>query len=125
MFLLDNVSTFCSETAPIWYIVGVVINIFKIVIPIVIVLLAILDLGKAVMAGDDKEIKEAQKMLIKRIIYGVVIFFVVTVVQAVFSLVSQNFIDNKDQACWACATKPNGDICKTARNNENSDLPNS
>lgn len=125
MFLLDNVSTFCSETAPIWYIVGVVINIFKIIIPIVIVLLAILDLGKAVMAGDDKEIKEAQKMLIKRIIYGVVIFFVVTVVQAIFSLVSQNFIDNKDQACWACATQPNGSICKNARNNENSDLPNS
>ena len=77
------------------------------------------------MAGDDKEIKEAQKMLIKRIIYGVIIFFVVTVVQAVFSLVSQNFIDNKDQACWACATQPNGSICKNARNNENSDLPNS
>ena len=57
------------------------------------------------MAGDDKEIKEAQKMLVKRIIYGVVIFFVVTVVQAVFNLVGGNE-NNNSSICWTCATKP-------------------
>lgn len=105
MFLLDEAAQFCSDTANIWRLIGIVINIFKIVIPIIIVLLAILDLGKAVMAGDDKEIKEAQKMLIKRIIYGVVIFFVVTVVQAVFNLVGGNE-SNDSSICWTCATKP-------------------
>ena len=48
-----------------------------------------------VMAGEDKEIKAAQKMLIKRLIYGVVIFFVVTLVQAAFGLVGKNF-DNDE-----------------------------
>jgi len=104
MFLLDA-QAFCSETASIWKLIGDVINIFKIVIPIIIVLLAILDLGKAVMAGEEKEIKEAQKMLIKRIIYGVVIFFVVTLVQGVFSLVA-DVGDYKSSQCWICATNP-------------------
>lgn len=102
MLLLD-VEEFCATTAPIWKLIGNVINIMKIVIPIIIVLLAIIDLGKAVMAGDDKEIKEAQKMLIKRLIYGVVIFFVITIVQAVFGLVGENVASSQ---CWTCATKP-------------------
>ena len=105
MFLLDEAAQFCSETSNIWRLIGIIINISKIVIPIIIIILATLDLGKAVMAGDDKEIKEAQKMLIKRIIYGVVIFFVTTLVQAVFNLVGGN--ENNDSSiCWTCATKP-------------------
>ena len=115
---MDN---FCKSTASIWYLVGTVINIFKIVIPIIIVLLAILDLGKAVMAGEEKEIKEAQKMLIKRIIYGVVIFFVVTLVQGVFSLVSSQFQNDKTNACWICATNPNSGEC--TKHLGDSDIP--
>ena len=107
MYLLD----FCSDSATVWQLIGNVINIFKIVIPIIIVLLAMVDLGKAVMAGEEKEIKTAQKMLIKRLVYGVVIFFVVTLVQTVFGLVGEN---NTDKICWQCATKPSGDTCKAA-----------
>ena len=78
MYILDAAATFCEDTVAIWKLIGLVINILKIAIPIIIVLMAMIDLGKAVMAGEDKEIKAAQKMLIKRLIYGVVIFFVVT-----------------------------------------------
>ena len=38
-----------------------IINIIKIVIPIIIVILAMLDLGKAVMAGEEKEIKDKKE----------------------------------------------------------------
>ena len=104
---------FCESTAGIWRILGIVINVFKIAIPIIIVLLAMLDLGKAVMAGEEKEIKAAQKLLIKRIVYGVIIFFVVTIVQLVFRLVNWDVKDGSvdDRAiCWICATNPG--ICK-------------
>lgn len=102
MFL--QILDFCADTQDIWILVGKFINIMKIVIPIIIVILAILDLGKAVMAGEDKEIKEAQGMLIKRLIYGVVIFFVITIIQAVFNLVET---DSASSQCWKCATNPN------------------
>lgn len=60
------------------------VNILKIAIPIILIVFGILDLAKAVMANDDKEMKEAQKKLIRRIVYAVVVFFVVALVQFVF-----------------------------------------
>lgn len=101
-------STFCADSANIWELIGNLINIIKIVIPIVIVILAMLDLGKAVMAGEEKEIQAAQKMLIKRLIYGVVIFFVVTIVQVVFNLIGVGLSDSDSDAsiCWTCVTRP-------------------
>lgn len=117
MNILD-LSNFCSTSAKIWQIIGYVINIFKIAIPILIVLMAMVDLGKAVMAGKEDEIKNAQKMLIKRLIYGIVIFFVVTLVQSIFGIV---ITDNDSEAklddsniCWLCATNPGAQACKEA-----------
>ena len=46
------------------------------------------DLGKAVVASKEDEIKSAQKLLIKRAIYAIAIFFVVLIVQVVFGLLS-------------------------------------
>ncbi len=110
-----EVLNFCTDSANIWQLVGKLINIIKIVIPIIIIVLAMLDLGKAVMAGEEKEIKEAQKMLIKRLIYGVVIFFVVTLVQVVFNLVGQNLgSDDESKICWLCSTRPNSAECASA-----------
>lgn len=97
---------FCEDSARIWKLVGDLVNIIKIVIPIVIVVLAMLDLGKAVMAGEEKEIQAAQKMLIKRLVYGVLIFFVVTIVQVVFHLVGESVADGDGAICWTCVTQP-------------------
>lgn len=102
MFMLD---AFCEGSVlNIFNLIAKVIFILKIAIPIIIVLLATLDLGKAVMAGEEKAIKEAQGMLIKRLIYGVVIFLVVTIVQVVFKLVNQSVDANQ---CWTVATDLN------------------
>ena len=119
--ILDTVAaynSFCSDSASIWQIIGYVVNIFKIAIPIIIVLFAIMDLGKAVMAGKEDEIKNAQNMLIKRIIYGVAIFFVVTIVQVVFNLVGDGLFGTKGDGvvCWACVSNPTGDTCTTNAN---------
>ena len=122
-FLDDPVvdaSSFCKNSAQIWKLLGVVINVFKIAIPVIIVLLALLDLGKAVMAGEEKEIKATQKLLIKRLVYGVLIFFVVTLVQMIFGMIGVNVNGNnggaiKDSSvCWACATDPGSETCTNA-----------
>lgn len=67
------------------------VTILKIVVPIILIVLGMLDMAKAVMANEEKEMKEAQKKLIKRLIYAVVIFFVVALVQFLFSQ-----LDNAD-----------------------------
>ena len=97
--------TFCADTASVWQLVGNVIYIIRIVIPVIIILLGTIDLGKAVMAGEDKKIKEAQKMLLMRLIYGVAIFFVTTIVQVVFGLVAGAEGTADDSSiCWSCVS---------------------
>ena len=113
-----NLLGFCSSSWKIWKFIGLIINILKIAIPVLIVLFATLDLGKAVIAGKDDEIKAAQKMLIKRLIYGVLIFFVVTIVQVVINLVTSADSGNTAAStattnkCWKCAVDPKN--CNTS-----------
>lgn len=66
-----------------------VVNIIKILIPIILIIFGILDLAKAVTGNDEKVMKEAQSKLIKRIIYAVIVFFVVALVQFVFGVLGK------------------------------------
>jgi uncharacterized membrane protein YidH (DUF202 family) len=70
-------------------ITSTVVNVIKWAIPVILIILGILDMAKAVIANEEKEMKEAQKMLIKRIIYAVVVFLVVALVQAIFGLLAK------------------------------------
>lgn len=103
MMILD----FCADSINIWKFLGSIVNILKIVIPVIIILLGTLDLGKAVMAGKEDDIKKAQSILIKRIIYGVAIFFVTTIVQVVFGLVAGAGEDaDTSNKCFQCVSNP-------------------
>ena len=107
---LMQILDFCAETKTIWILIGKIVRIVLIVIPIIIVLLGTFDLGKAVMAGEDKEIKEAQKMFIKRLVYGVIIFFIPYLVAGVYSLFDGMSTEGGDtnegtNLCWKCAIK--------------------
>ena len=107
---LMQILDFCADTKNIWILIGKIVRIVLIVIPIIIVLLGTFDLGKAVMAGEDKEIKEAQKMFIKRLVYGVIIFFIPYLVAGVYSLFDGMSTEGGDtnegtNLCWKCAIK--------------------
>lgn len=112
--LLMEISV-CTTLAPIWQIIGWVLWVFKIVIPIVIIIFGMIDLGKAVVASKDDEIKKSIKSLAMRAIAGIVIFFIPTLVGAIFGLVGE-FQSDEMQAeygkCKACIVNPGKDACK-------------
>lgn len=84
MYLLDV----CNDLAPFIRLVkNGIIPIIQIVIPILLIVLGMFDLGKAVVASKEDEIKAAQKLLIKRVIYAVLIFMIVLIIKTVFSIV--------------------------------------
>ena len=64
-----------------------IVTIIKIGIPLALIFLGMLDLGKAVMANDEKVMKEAQSRLIKRFVYAIIIFILVAIVQLVFNMI--------------------------------------
>ena len=110
----DAASGFCANTANIWQVVGIALLIFKIVIPILLIIWGMLDLGKAVIASKDDEVKKSVKSLAMRAVSAVVIFFIPTIVGLVLGLIS-NFSESgaKDdwEICRGCITNPNAPSC--------------
>ncbi|MBQ3511889.1 MAG: hypothetical protein IJA30_06330 [Bacilli bacterium] len=76
--------------------------IVYIVIPIALLIYAVIDFGKAVIASDEKEVKAAQSRLIKRAIYAALIFFVVFLVKAIMDVVAKGGTGNTGDwwSCW-------------------------
>ena len=81
------------------YLVSLVINIIKFGDLIVLVIVGMLDLFKAVMAQKEDEIKKAEQTFLKRLIAGVLVFFVVAIVQFVFKVTTD---ESENAGIWEC-----------------------
>jgi uncharacterized Tic20 family protein len=95
---------FCASTAVIWQIVGWVFLVVKIVIPLLLIILGVIDVSKAVIASKDDEIMKAAKTFGFRAISAVIVFFIPTIVGLVMGLI----VDFKDSGA-----KADYEVCKT------------
>lgn len=109
--------SFCTDTIVIWRGIGEIIHVIRLVIPVIIVIFGTFDLGRSVIAGEDKEIKKSQKMFIKRLVYGVLIFFLPMLIKAVFSLFDENYLNSESKVCYECATNVRGSYCEKYKSN--------
>ena len=75
-----------------------VIKVLQLVVPIGLIIMGTIDMAKAVIAGDEKKMKEAQKPFIKRIIAAVIVFLIPIIVNMVLSFVTTGNSDWID--CW-------------------------
>lgn len=102
---------FCANTANVWSVVGYFVLIIKIVIPLALIVFGMIDLGKAVISSDEKAIKSSTTILIKRFIVAIVIFFIPTIVNAVFSVLSVMEDPEKSDynVCVKCVTNVTGE----------------
>ena len=92
----------CNDIQPIINFVKAIFNLIQWLIPIGLIIMGSIDLGKAVLSSDDKEIKQATSKLIKRAIAAVAIFFIVIIVDLVMGLVGDSGADGSDSwsTCW-------------------------
>lgn len=103
---------------PVWDLIGIVIKIIWIGIPILLIVLGSIDLGKAVIVSKEDDVKKAKKSLINRFIYAVLVFVVVWLVQLVIGAISTIGIDDADTSSWNCCWKK-----ITSGNAKNAKLP--
>lgn len=75
-----------AEAVQVIAIVRLIMNVICIAVPIVMIVLGSIDLFKAVTSSKDEEIKKKQQTLIKRIIAGVLVFLVPTIVSLLMNL---------------------------------------
>lgn len=108
LYKCGNLGFEFSGTFP--YLVSTAVLIIKIVVPILLIVFGMLDLGKAVVASKEDEIKKGQQTFLKRVVSAVMVFFVIQIVQLLVS-----FISNSDQnvsRCFNCFV--NGKIADNA-----------
>jgi len=96
-----------SGTFP--YIVSTVITLIKIAVPILLIVFGMLDLGKAVVASKEDEIKKGQQLFIKRAIAAVIVFFVIQIVQIVVRFLASDDADIAN--CFNCFINGKTDSC--------------
>ena len=87
---------------------GYILIIAKVAVPILIIGFGTFDLYKAAMDKDEKAITKQAKTLLIRIITGIFIFFIPTIVEVFFSLSSKwNMSENTEyQTCASCVLDP-------------------
>ena len=104
LFLIAAVDD-CGGLLPLVKVVFQLIKIVMIVVPIALIIYGTIDLGKAVIASDEKEVKSAQSRLIKRFIYAALIFFVPILVSAVMNVVAAGGEGDTTgwESCWNSA----------------------
>ena len=92
----------CTYLNPIISIIKTVLSIVQWAIPIILIVIGTFDMMKAVVASKEDEIKAAQKLLIKRVVYAVIIFLVPTLVYLVFNIVSNTDGISGTGNFWDC-----------------------
>ena len=67
----------CTDIMPLIKLVKHgVIPVIQLGIPIILIIIGMIDLGKAVIASKEDEMKKAQSTFVKRVIIGVAFFFI-------------------------------------------------
>ena len=65
-------------------------DLIRVGIPLLLIVIGMLDFGKAVIAGKEDEIKSSQKLFVKRLISAAVVFLVLALVELVLGLVASD-----------------------------------
>ena len=107
---MGDAATFCSNPGvqTLFTILGIGITAIKIAIPIILIILGMLDMGRAVTAGKDDDIKKQLVIFLKRAIAAIVVFFVPAIVGLIMQIINNNLTDSGACGYSICVEKLTG-----------------
>lgn len=82
--------TISNIPAKIPDVISSLIKVVQVVVPVLLVIFGIIDLIKGIMAQKEDEVKKGQQTLIKRIIAGACVFFIIMLVKFFVNVVADN-----------------------------------
>ena len=99
---------FCEGTRDVWRLVGQILLVVKIVIPILVIVFGMIDIGKSVVASKPEEITKSFKSFLFRLGAAIAIFFIPSLVGFGINLANGfDEVNNDYQTCSGCITSPN------------------
>ena len=118
MDLVNIVVSLCESLAGkrLFSLAGSFFNIIKILIPIIIIIMGSIAFIKAILSGNDEEMKKSEKNFFKKLIIGCAVFFIFPLVSFLMVLVN-NSLNN---LCITCFNEPNALTCKVESNTSDS-----
>lgn len=84
--------------------IGYLLYIVKVLVPVILIIMGSIDFGKAVIASNQDAVKKAATTFATRIISGILIFLLPTMVNFVFSLIPSSASDYSN--CRTCLFHP-------------------
>lgn len=92
---VNGAESFCSNSgvSTLFSILGIGVVAIKIAIPIILIILGMLDMGKAVTSGKDDEIKKQLVAFLKRAIAAILVFFIPSIVGLIMQIINENLQD--------------------------------
>ena len=97
-----------SKSLKVFQVVGYLILIAKIIAPIILIILGSITFAKAALSNDDKAMMDAAVMFGKKVLIGLIIFFVPTILDFGLSLISGvSDTMQKFEPCTKCIFSPN------------------
>lgn len=101
VFAIDwNNKTSCGSMDPfnrkIPEITSWIVTVIQIIVPVILVIMGMIDFVKSIASQKDDEIKRGRQVFIKRLISGVIIFFIVVFVKLLVSFVSGDDSENNN-----------------------------
>jgi hypothetical protein len=105
---------FCCEVQSTLRFLGFLLLFARIMVPLVIIIIGTKDFYKAIISNKQDEFGNQAKVFGKRLIAGVMIFFIPTILAVSFTFIS-NWSEFADEynACSACLLNPS--LCETDR----------
>ncbi len=113
-YLLDGIDI-CGDLSMVWTIFGYIILAIQIVVPLLLIVSGMITMAQAVMQKDEKKIKEAQSLLVKKLIAAVICFLIIAVTKMVVRLVA----NDSWVGCAKCALSPFEEGCGFEKANIN------
>ena len=110
-----------NDVKKVFRLFGYLLLVAKILIPLIIIIMGTFDIFKAVYGQDDKALGKQLKILVWRIVGGLTIFFLPTIVGAFFKISSDIDVTEKEdyKICANCLLDPlNGQVCSVNDNEE-------
>ena len=97
-----------STSLKAFQVIGYILLIIKIIVPLILIVLGSIDFAKAALSGDDKSTKDAAVQFGKRVLIGLIIFFIPTIIDFFLSLVKgTSEVVAKYENCTNCILNPN------------------
>ena len=108
----------CSDSSNLFFIFKIArwaIRIIQITVPFVLIIWGSIDFFKAVIAGDEKEMKQKRKPFVQRVVAAIIIVLLPTLVNLILKNVAKTSNSNWVN-CWNAAdpfSSPNIDLPET------------